>query len=365
MLDIFEQDSDGSFVGVFRGPREGVTRRHPVEGSVRGRLVAFHMRYPDFELDYRGTLDTATDAIYGTWSANSKPGGKFRMKRPGAVDVSFRPLEEFLKNAVPPQNLLPDSEDTVIHSIPADLPGSSSTSTLIGHWWAEFAYAVLSRQSGVISTTSHGPVSIHFYGRSADGAVTGAGVDMNCCFTVRCTSNDNRISLRRTNDDSTTQDCEGVLDVASQEIRGTWGTEEWGGTFRMSRLTAVHHLLSAPRDGFLQNLSQARARWQWAIDAVIRFRRATPGQLQSDVLRYRRNYRNRYTNLVLRQGYVGHLSQAQAEWRALVKTIHPYDLFYWRLRAKFSAARQLVHTCVCHSLRPNHHAISFSFCFVL
>ena len=117
-----------------------------------------------------------------------------------------------------------------------------------------------------------------------------------------------------------------------------------GGTFSLVR-RPVDYFLYRPSDTEFQE-SRPKALWQMVRNAAKQWYRSR--HLIWDVLRERRDQRNRYVELLLKQEETGRLSDSNeaAEWAELIRQTHPNDLRLWRAIVRYKQRRAIKHLYV-------------------
>ena len=117
-----------------------------------------------------------------------------------------------------------------------------------------------------------------------------------------------------------------------------------GGTFSLVR-RPVDYFLYRPSDTELQE-SRPKALWQMVRNAAKQWYRSR--HLIWDALRERRDQRNRYVVLFLKQEDSGRLydSDEAAEWAKIILQTHPNDLRLWRAIVRYKQHRTPRHMYV-------------------
>lgn len=117
-----------------------------------------------------------------------------------------------------------------------------------------------------------------------------------------------------------------------------------GGTFSLVR-RPVDYFLYRPSDIEFQE-NRSKALWQMVRNAAKQWHRSR--HLIWDVLRERRDQRNRYVELFLKQEDAGRLydSDEAAEWAKIIRQTHPNDLRLWRAIVRYKQHRTPKHLYV-------------------
>ena len=125
-----------------------------------------------------------------------------------------------------------------------------------------------------------------------------------------------------------------------------------GGTFSLVR-RPVDYFLYRPSDAESQE-SRPKALWQMVRNAANHWYRSR--NLLWDVLRDRRDQRNRYVELFLKQEDDGKFYDPNeaAEWETIIHRTHPNDLRLWRAIARYRQCRMIKHRYV--------HRINLDYC---
>jgi hypothetical protein len=142
----------------------------------------------------------------------------------------------------------------------------------------------------------------------------------------------------------------GDLDRASEAGSAHSGTQTdvtdifQGGTFSLVR-RPIDYFLYRPSDADFQE-SRPKALWKMVRNAASQWYRSR--HLTWDALRERRDKRNRYTELLLKQREMGNLYDPNeaAEWSMIVQQTHPNDLHLWRTIARYKQNRTVRHSYV-------------------
>jgi hypothetical protein len=117
-----------------------------------------------------------------------------------------------------------------------------------------------------------------------------------------------------------------------------------GGTFTLVR-RPVDYFLYRPPDADFQE-SRPKALWKMVRNAARQWYRSR--HLIWDTLRERRDQRNRYTDLLLKQEESGGLYDVNeaAEWAKITQQNHPNDVRLWRVITRFKQSRTIHHLYV-------------------
>jgi hypothetical protein len=123
-----------------------------------------------------------------------------------------------------------------------------------------------------------------------------------------------------------------------------------GGTFSLVR-RPVDYFLYRPSDTEFQE-NRSKALWKMVQNAAKQWYRSR--HLIWDALRERRDQRNRYVELLLKQGYIGRLYDADeaAEWAKIIRQTHPNDLRLWHAIARYKEHRMISHWYVHNTSTP-------------
>lgn len=158
-------------------------------------------------------------------------------------------------------------------------------------------------------------------------------------FYIQGTVEGMEVNFSKTQGNFVTYHCHGRLDSPTPtEIRGSWGTKELGGKFRLRRIPANWYLVR-PRTMQQMPQNRAQARWMWVF-SMLGYSRKAPS-LHTSCITERRRLRQQYTDLILRPELQIFQSRAAEEWVQLLDNVHPRELCLWRLRAAFIAPRRL------------------------
>ena len=119
-----------------------------------------------------------------------------------------------------------------------------------------------------------------------------------------------------------------------------------GGCFSLIR-RPVDYFLYRPSDAEFQE-SRPKALWQMVRNAAAHWYRSC--NLIWDVLRDRRNQRNRFMELFLKQEYEGKFYDPNdaAEWETILRRTHPNDSRLWRAITRYKQCRMINHGYVYH-----------------
>ena len=295
--------------------------------------------------------------------------------QPGAQDDEI-PDKDLGELDVPEPPLFFQAEPEEVDLDPNPSAMFAPSLSLLGAWSESYCGA---NQSG------H-PISFLITGHNEDGTFEGLGVDADQYwgFTVVGTLNGVKITFTKFSaDNHQVLRYFGDLDAKTGTVIGKWGPLETddeemetdqeattvsiigsGAQFNPEDNPNEERLLAAkqggrftlvrrPIDYFLYRPSDAefhenrpKALWKMVRNAAKQWYRSR--HLTWDVLRERRDLRNRYVELFLKQEKVGRLSDAFeiTEWAKISRQTHPNDLHLWRAIARYKQRRSISHPYV-------------------